>query len=168
VALRLLCEEQTGLHRQRRREEVERIVDSAMEKKKRQQVQAASLTQIEEDAAFARRLGDEAAFEMQSFEDAQFAALLAAESEQPHHQQKGLVAPRALSSDDMTHARQIHTANCHCLVNQQIPLRHLVFSHQYYCKCRRIHVHDAKCCQINHFHDEHCRCSFFDHQGALQ
>jgi len=168
VARALLTAEEKELAEQRRREEIERRVDVAMEMKKRADSSASRAEQIAADEALARQLAQEFGpgadpVAEQIYDDAQYAAWMSA---QARAEPRAVLPskPRVLLREEMNHLRDIHSKFCTCpqAGRGAVPLKHLVLAHIYYCKCNLVHRHGQDCCVINHFHNERCHCSFFD------
>jgi len=153
MAMRLLSEEQRALQKERYAEEIKRVADEALQRRRALEKATAA------DVEIARRV--QAELDAQDYErawqmegDVQFASLLAAHTDNRHH----FPTHRALTGVEKAHLDDVHQKHCGCA---RPPLKHLIFTHVYYCKCGTVHRHGTDCCAINHYHDQRCKCSFF-------
>jgi len=58
------------------------------------------------------------------------------------------------------HVLKIHGNHCGCGNEATYNNNHLVKIHEQNCSCDKVlvHLHDARCCTINHVHNHTCKC----------
>jgi len=74
--------------------------------------------------------------------------------------EKRVPQKKALTTSQFEHALKIHNRHCKC--NSQ-KANHVCKTHDLKCTCSKLHllvphVHDHRCCIINHVHNQYCRC----------
>jgi len=170
LARRLVLEEQERAAKTAAAEQERKRVEEA-----KKAAREANRKKLQEDEALALKLAEEEKKQLQLRLDYDLARKL--DSQEKAVPPPPPPMPFVNTPYQRTHAVQVHDRYCYCGNTQTWNNNHIYNVHQTNCGCTslnalgrspsnhgRQHVHDYRCCAVNHIHTDKCYCVYRSHR----
>jgi len=179
LARRIAAEEQ--------QQEAKRLAETKAREEARRKQEAEKKKKLADDEALAKRIADEEQRALTVRKDYELARKLDEQEKKVASPPPSFVYPSVYNSPsayptfNRDHVINIHNRYCYCGNVQSYNNNHLHAIHTTHCNCGyslhavqnpasnhgRKHVHDYRCCAINHLHAAQCYCAYRSHQHGF-